>query len=310
MTRNSAETSLLVVGGSGFIGQHVVADALALGWQVTSLSLTGKPKVSLPNVQYLAADMAKRKLLNSTLAGKSFDYVVNCSGYIDHTLYLRGGRRLIESGFFGLLNLVEALDRDRLKGYVHIGSSDEYGGSPAPQVETQRESPISPYSLAKVAACHFLQELYRTEGFPATILRIFLAYGPGQTPPRFLPGLIKGCLRDEHFPVSAGEQMRDFCFVKDVTKAIFAALSAPAAGGEVINIGSGKPVTIRSMIEVVQKMIGKGQPDFGRIPYRPGENMALYPDISKAARILGWIPTTTLEEGLAQTIAWVRSQDA
>jgi nucleoside-diphosphate-sugar epimerase len=242
------------------------------------------------------------------LGNAAFEYVVNCGGYIDHTLYFRGGRSVCDTHFRGVLNLAEALDRDVLQAFVNIGSSDEYGNTPAPQVETQREAPISPYSLGKVAATHFLQMLYRTEKFPATVLRLFLSYGPGQDDRRFLPQVIVGCLEDQSFPTSRGEQLRDFCFVEDVADAVMATLVRPTARGEVINIASGQPVSVRQMIETIHQRIGRGKPQFGALDYRPGENMELYADISKARTLLGWEPQVPLGVGLDKTIQWIRAR--
>ena len=170
---------------------------------------------------------------------------------------------------------MEVLPRNKLKRFVQIGSSDEYGNAPAPQNEKMREQPISPYSLAKVASTHFLQMLYRSENFPAVTLRLFLTYGPGQDVKRFLPQIIQGCLNNADFPTSAGEQIRDFCFVEDAVRAVTQALTVPEAIGEVFNVASGEQVKIRTMIEIVCALTGSGKPLYGEVPYRPGENMEL-----------------------------------
>ncbi len=300
---------LLVVGGNGFIGRHVVNHAVGLGWSVTSLNLSVEPKGEERHlgVCYLAADIADRGALDKALAEPTFDYVVNCGGYIDHRLFFRGGRSVLDAHFRGVLNLVEVLDRKALRAFVNIGSSDEYGNSPAPQRETQREAPISPYSLGKVAATHFLQMLYRTEDFPATTLRLFLTYGPGQGDRRFLPQIIKGCIEGRSFPTSAGQQLRDFCFVGDIVDAVFAAFSRPKARGEVINVASGTAVSIRQVIEMVRNFVGRGVPQFGEVAYRAGENMELYADISKARALLDWEPKVSLEMGLKKTIQSIKS---
>ena len=99
--------------------------------------------------------------------------------------------------------------------------------------------------------------------------------------------------------------MRDFCYVEDVVEAIFMALQTPEAQGEVINIASGVSFSIKAMIEKIQSIVGSGDPLFGKIPYRVGENMALYADISKAKALLDWSPKTPLDEGLKKTIAWI-----
>jgi nucleoside-diphosphate-sugar epimerase len=100
--------------------------------------------------------------------------------------------------------------------------------------------------------------------------------------------------------------LRDFCFIDDTVAGIFAALEQQPARGEVINIASGQPVSIRSVVEAIRALVGKGDPRYGEIGYRPGETMALYADISSAKKLLGWTPTVTLEEGLRRTIDSMR----
>tara|TARA_Y100000294_G_C8258488_1_gene217768 strand:- start:14 stop:505 length:492 start_codon:yes stop_codon:yes gene_type:complete len=160
--------------------------------------------------------------------------------------------------------------------------------------------------MGKVAATHFLQMLHRTEDFPAITLRLFLTYGPGQDQHRFFPQIIKGCLEGRSFPTSAGEQLRDFCYIQDTVNTIFSSFSSHSALGEVINIASGQPVSVRHMIETVVELIGDGKPEFGEIAYRRGENMELYADVSKARKLLGWEPKISLEDGLSKTIKWVK----
>lgn len=298
---------LLVVGGSGFIGHHVVRRAVAQGWRVTSLGLNAPaPGRVVAGARYVVADLVRPDTLQE-LGDNRYDYVVNLGGYVDHTLFGSGGRRLVRTHFDGLLELLGFLERQSIRRFVQIGSSDEYGDAPAPQREDLRERPISPYSLAKVAATHFLQMQHRTEGLPAVTLRLFLTYGPGQDERRFLPQIIRGCLEDREFPTSAGAQLRDFCYVDDTVDAIFRCFECAEADGQVINVASGEPHTIRSMIERAVDLIGAGRPQFGRVPYRAGENMALYADIAVARRLLGWDPKTPLASGLEATIEWMRS---
>jgi nucleoside-diphosphate-sugar epimerase len=305
----STEKRLLITGGGGFLGRHLCRVASSTGYKVTSLALHPTP-VEAPGVRHVFSDLADIDTLRSVLGDGEFDFVVNAGGYIDHRLFREGGRALIRAHFDGMLNLVECLNRDCLKRFVQIGSSDEYGGSPSPQREDMREKPISPYSLAKVSATRFLEMLRITENFPAVTLRLFLTYGPGQDNKRFLPQIIRGCLDDRRFPVSAGTQIRDFCYVDDIVMGILKSLTADNICGEIFNLGSGQPVSIRHMIERVQALIGKGKPEFGAIPMRTGENPALFADISKARRILGWEPVIPLDQGLLQTIDFFRTDHA
>ena len=268
------KSELLITGGTGFIGRNLAMDAVERGYKTTVLSLhSPESKNKIIGVDYLQADLTDLAQLQNILSSKVFDYVVNLSGYIEHSHFRKGGLKVIHNHFIGVQNLLQSIDWPALQCFVQIGSSDEYGNLPAPQHEGMRESPISPYSLGKVSATQLLQMLYRTEGFPSIILRPFLVYGPSQDNARFLPQIIQGCLSDALFPASEGRQLRDFCYVKDVTRAILMSLENGKILGEVINI-----------------------------PYRSKENMELYADISKAKEILGWSPEVSFDEGIEQTI--------
>ena len=274
------------------------------GYQCSVLGKTAPDgSANIDGVQYFQADIRNREEVISTLIGHHFDYVVNLSGYINHASIFNGGNGVIETHFTGLVNLLSALDVSGLKRFVQIGSSDEYGLQPAPQSEDMREMPIGPYSVAKVAATHLMQMLHRTQGFPVIILRLFLVYGEGQDNGRFLPQVINGCLEARQFAVSEGSQLRDFCHVDDICRGIMTSLTADAEG-EVINLASGTPVSLRAVIETVRRLIGKGEPDFDQIKIRPSENMALYAEVEKANRLLGWNSRIGLNDGLKRTITF------
>jgi len=301
--------NLLVVGGTGFIGHQLVCEAVESKYKITVLSLNNvKSSKKHPDVEYLNADITSSSELSEVLAGRNFNYVVNLGGYINHSKYLSGGRDAMDVHLVGVQNLVQYLDWSCLESFVQIGSSDEYGNHPAPQHESLNEMPLDAYAVGKVAASQLLLMLHRNENFPATVLRLFLVYGPGQDQQRFLPQIITGCLNNESYPVSHGEQLRDFCYVSDVVKGIIAAMNCPQARGEVINLAAGKPVKIKNVLEEVKNAIGQGDPQYGMVPYRAGENMALYADISKAKKILMWEPSTTLKLGISKTIEYYRDK--
>jgi len=301
--------SLLVVGGTGFIGRGVVIHALKNGFITTVLSLhPPKEDNMVDGANYLQADVSDLSHLKEILNPNTFSYVINLSGYIDHSGFLDGGQHVVSAHFNGVQNLLQVLDWSSIKRFVQIGSSDEYGDQSAPQSEKLRESPISPYSFAKVASTQLLQMLSRTEGFPAVVLRLFLVYGTGQDDKRFLPQVIQGCLANECFPTSEGKQLRDFCHIDDIVQGVFLTFKNSLVNGELINLASGVPVTVRSVVEKVQKEVGKGMPDFGAVPYRNGESMELYADISKAENILGWRPEITLAKGIEKTVSEYRDK--
>jgi nucleoside-diphosphate-sugar epimerase len=300
--------NILIVGGTGFIGSHLTERCLKDTPHVTVLGLRAKnSKLPINEENFLEVDIRNKEQLNSVLKNRSFDYVFNLAGFIDHMPYFNGGREVIESHFNGLMNLIDCLDKESLKSFVQIGSSDEYGNAPAPQKETIRETAISPYSLAKTAASHFIQTLYRTEKFPGVVLRLFLVYGPGQDTGRFLPQIIEGCLKGAEFKTSKGEQLRDFCYIEDAVEAMIKAALNPEARGCIVNIASGIPVSVKEVIEKVMRIVGAGTPLWGVYPYREGENMELYADIALAKELLDWRPCTSLEEGLKKTVDFYRN---
>ena len=146
--------------------------------------------------------------------------------------------------------------------------------------------------------------LNRTENFPSVIIRLFLTYGPCQDSSRFLPQIIRGCLDDTVFPTSRGDQLRDFCYVDDTVRAILQALTQPEIEGNIFNVASGKAVSIRTVIEKVCELTGYGNPQYGEVSHRNGENISLYANISKAKNILKWESSTSLDTGLKKTIDW------
>jgi len=294
---------LLIIGGTGFIGKNLVIHAVQADYKVSVLSLNKPAKnQSIKDVSYIQADITDVIALKNKLSDIIFDYVVNLSGYIDHSNFLEGGKQVLDMHFLGVQNIFQCLDWKQLKRFVQIGSSDEYGNLPAPQHESLRESPISSYSLGKVASTQLLQMLHRTQDLPVVILRLFLVYGVGQDDKRFLPQVIQGCLSNNPFPVSAGKQLRDFCYIDDISQGILLSLTNDKVNGEIINLASGIPITIKEVVESVKSAVGQGKPEFGKVPYRKGENMSLYADTSKASDLLDWMPKMILDEGIKRTV--------
>ena len=300
-------SSILVVGGTGFIGINLVKKLLSIGSQVTTLSLKRKRyKIKHKNLKYIFCDYTNFNALKKKI-NKPFEYVVNLGGYIDHSKFFVKGKSLIDNHFLSTVNLLLLLKRKKLKRYVHIGTCDEYGANTSPIKENSREDPITSYALAKLASINLLIMLYRTENFPATVLRLFLVYGPHQKNDRLIPQVISGCLKKKKFPVSKGNQLRDFCYVEDVINAIILSLIKKSALGEVFNVGSGKPVSVKFIINKISNIIKHGKPQFNKIPFRKNENLKLYPSINKISRILGWRPKTNLNQGLVKTINYYKT---
>ena len=293
---------LLVVGGTGFIGYHLVDSAKKKGWKVSSISLH-KPKKHryVKGANYITVDISNLKKLKQKLNG-SFTYVVNLAGYVQHDSSENKKSKIFKTHFTGLINLTKVFSKKRIKCFIQIGSSLEYGKVKSPQNENQICKPRSTYGLAKLASTEFLLMLCKIKKFPTCILRFFQVYGPKQDSNRVLPQIIKGCLNGKKFPVSKGEQVRDFCYIDDVVDAIFLILKIKKKNCEIFNIGSGKPIKIKKIIKQICKIIGRGKPQFGKIKYRKDENMKLYPNINKAVTKLKWRPKVNFNQGIRTVI--------
>ena len=137
---------------------------------------------------------------------------------------------------------------------------------------------------------------------------MYLAYGPKQDLNRFLPIIIKGCIKNKKFPCSQGAQLRDFTHINDVVDAILKSLTNKNARGQIINIGSGKPRKIRNVIEDVKRISKGGYPQYGAFKLRKSEILKLYPSIKKAKSIINWRPKISFEKGLASTIKYYNEQ--
>ena len=302
MSIHQIKPHLLIVGGTGFIGYHLALAAKRKEWKVTSVSIN-KPKKHrhINGVRYLKVDIGNLKDLKKKLHG-SFTYVVNLGGYVSHISFEKDGGNITKAHFIGVVNLTKVLFKKKIKKFIQIGSSVEYGEIKAPQSEDQHGLPNSPYALAKMVATQFLLMLYNTKKFPVTILRFFQVYGSKQDENRFLPQIIKGCLNNKNFLTSNGNQVRDFCHINDVVNAIFLALISKQTCGEIFNIGSGQPKKIKHIIKQIIKIIGKGSAQFGKIEYRKNENMQLYPNIKKARVKLKWTPKINFNNGIKTVI--------
>ena len=266
-------------------------------------------KKNTKRVIYISHDLTKPLKEKEVKLFSDVDYVVNCSGYIDHRGFANGGKEVFYDHFEALYLLTNLAIEIKAKALIHIGSSDEYGGNLSPLNEKIRESPQSPYALGKVSSTHYLQQCHRQRIINTVILRPFLVYGEGQDKKRLLPYLIDNCLNDREFKVSLGEQIRDYLYIKDFNSALIKALNNKNAYGEIINVASGIPISIREVIETVKEIIGKGKPIFGGLDYRKGESMELYANIDKAKRILDWEPKYEFKDTLEKVIDWYKKNN-
>ena len=294
----SLKNNILIVGGTGFIGYHLAKKSLKKGWKVTSISSKRpRKKRYLPQVKYIICDIRKKKSLRKNIQ-KSFNYVVNLGGYVDHS----NRKKTFKSHYIGCKNLAEIFLKKELIAFVQMGSSAEYGNVKSPQKENAKCKPKSVYGQAKLLSSTYLIDLFKKQKFPSTILRLYNTYGSRQDLNRFIPIVISGCTKNKKFPCSIGNQVRDFLHIDDVVDAIIKSLTNKNARGQIINIGSGKPRIIKKIIEYIKKISKGGYPLLGKVKLRRDEILTVYPDINKARNKIGWRPKISFKKGLKVTI--------
>ena len=293
---------ILVIGGTGFIGYHIIKEAKKRNYSIYSISLKNpKKKRFLQKVNYIKADISKYNQLKKKLS-KNFDYVVNAGGYGIHPKHGKDGDKLIRSHYLGLRNILKVLNLKKVKKFVQIGSSSEYGKVSSPIKETTTCKPKTPYSIAKFLCTKYLINLYLKSNFPVTIFRLFQVYGSKQDENRVIPFIINNCLKDKSFSTTAGSQICDFCHIDDIVNVVFKSFKNKRSNGEIINIGSGQPIQLKKIFKLIIKKIGKGKVKIGGLNYEKEKNKISFPSIARAKKILKWKPNITFEKGINNTI--------
>jgi nucleoside-diphosphate-sugar epimerase len=215
---------------------------------------------------------------------------------------------VIDTNVGGTLSVLSAAARIGARRVVLAGSGFEYGEGGAVS-EDALPKPRSVYAASKFAATVLAQSLAPSLGVEVVALRPFMVYGPGERADRLVPSLIDACVNGRPLDLTAGAQVRDFVHVTDVAGAFVLALTAPVAG-EVVNIASGKPTSVRDVAVLVNEACGgSGQLNFGVLPYRADEVWDISGDITKAHDVLGWTPTIDLATGIANMVAAAKEQD-
>lgn len=293
--------TLMVIGGNGFIGKAFIKKALKNNYKVINLS-SSKSNLKKNNLTNFKVDISKFENLKKIKIKKKIDHVINLSGMIDHSSDMHKGIQLIENNFLGTINIIKFIKNRKIKTFINIGSSDEYGNSKSPQNENKIENPLTYYSLSKNITNNFLKMTKIKNNFPIIILRFFLVYGPNQNNKRLVPFVINSCLKNKKFHLTSGLQKRDFLFIDDAVDSVFLALNNKKAHGEVINIASGSAISVRKIVNIIVKKIKKGKPIYNSIKSPKYENKSLFSNITKSKKILKWEPKIDLNQGLDITI--------
>ncbi len=302
---------ILVTGATGFIGSHLVKRLLKEDAEVYVLirrdSNQFRIQDTIGSLIVLYGDLKDYESVRFCIKNSRPEIIFHLATFRNVGRDLKLIDAMIDTNIKGTLNLLKAVvdEEIAIECFVNTGTCEEYGDGFVPFREDQREIPVSPYSASKVAVTYFCQMVNKTMGLPIVTVRPFLTYGPYQDTDMFIPSIIYHCLEGKDFPMTEGDQTREFNYVSDIVEAYLLAATCPNAIGEIINIGNGVEYRIKDVAEKIVKMIGNPiRLLMGTLPKRPGETLHFFCSNEKAKKLLGWSPRVSLDEGLKKTIGW------
>jgi NAD dependent epimerase/dehydratase len=309
---------VLVTGAGGFIGSHVVEQLVGLGAEVTGF-IRYKASGDLGTINYLpepvrsavkvvSGDLADPATAASLVRGQ--EVVLHLAAlvgipysYVHPVEVLR--TNTLATGF-----LLEACRQQGIERMVCLSTSEVYGTALyAPIDEEHPLQAQSPYAASKIGSDQLGLSYYLSFNLPVAIARPFNTYGPRQSSRAVIPTIISQALHPGPIRLGSTTPTRDLCYAGDTATGIITLAASKEAVGEVINLGTGSEISIGDLAERICALIGRPleiETDQQRV--RPGasEVMRLIANRDKAARLIGWEPRISIDEGLGRTIAWIR----
>jgi UDP-glucose 4-epimerase len=305
---------VLVTGGAGFIGSHLVDRLLREDLEVTAFDdlSTGKQSniehnLNNKNYAFLKGDIRDRESVNKALDG--VEAIFHEAALVSVDSSLKNPLVTNDVNVNGTLNVLQACVDSDVKSLVFASSSSVYGNSEMlPNREDISLNPISPYAVSKLAAESYVRVFCQVYGLQTICLRYFNVYGPRQTSGPY-SGVIsiftESLLNNRHITVFGdGEQTRDFINVRDVVEANICALVSDRAVGEVFNVASGHATTINELVKNLQKITNTVGSKVIYAEPRQGDIKHSYADISKAEKLLNYKPKVKLFDGLAELVEY------
>jgi UDP-glucose 4-epimerase len=292
----------LVTGGAGFIGSALCRALLRGGAEVHGVSRLARDG---DGVRWWRADLADAEAARAVLAQVRPDVVFHLASRVTGKRGLDAVLPTLRDNLVTTVNLLTAACEAGAPRVVLAGSMEEC------DPDEPRPVPGSPYAAAKTAASGYARMFHAIHGLPVVTLRVFMVYGPGQRDgAKLIPYVTTCLLRDREPLLSSGHREIDWVYVDDVAAAFLAAANAEKAPGQTLDVGSGEVVTIRELVARLARLVGSAdQPQFGALDDRPLERRRVA-DLSHTQQMIGWAPSTSLDEGLARTVDWFRAQEA
>ena len=309
--------TILITGGAGFIGSHLVDWMLASGNEVVcldNLDTFYSPEIKKENIKaasgnknysLIEGDIRDIATLKKCFSQNKINVVVHLAARAGVRPSIQQPELYYDVNVTGTLRLLEAMLLSGVKKLVFGSSSSVYGNNPkVPFSESDPvDNPISPYAATKKAGellCHTYHHLH---GFDVFCLRFFTAYGPRQRPEMAIHKFAKNIMDGEPITMFGdGSTMRDYTFVDDIVQGIVAS-TQNVKGYEIINLGDSKTISLKNLIVLLEEKLGR-KAIVKQMPEQPGDVKLTNADITKAIRMIGYNPNTSIENGLGLFVEW------
>jgi NAD dependent epimerase/dehydratase len=302
-----ADRRVLVTGGCGFIGSHLVEALLAAKAQVVVLGRYNSRSdrgfledLDDPRLEVRLGDVADQRFTRELARG--VDTIFHLAALIGIPYSYHAPSQYVATNVGGTLAVLEAARDAGVRRVVHTSTSETYGSAQYTPID-ERHPAVgqSPYAATKIAADKLAESYFLSFGLPVVTLRPFNTYGPRQSLRAILPALMVQAMFSDEIVVGSLEPIRDMNYVEDTVRGFLQVAAAPGVEGEAFNIGSGVSYTIRQLLDSVREVTGSDKPvrqDAERVRPPASEVRELLCDYSKAANVFGYAPTWTLRAGL------------
>jgi len=303
----------LITGGAGFVGANLVRRLLGAGWEVHVLVRPGSDRWRLATirteVRVHAADIVDAEQVYSVVARIAPTHVFHLAAHGSYSWQI-DSERILATNMLGTLHLLDAGSRHGCEAFVNTGSSSEYGFKSHAPSEDELPKPNSDYGVAKAAATMLARYRGQEAKMRISTLRLYSVYGPFEAPGRLLPTLALAARGGRVPPLVDPTIARDFVYVDDVIDAYLVA-SERAGGGEIYNVGTGIQTSLAELIEIAGDVFSfEPKPRWGTMPARSWDTTTWVADPAKIRRDLGWLPRTTLSDGLRALGEWFAAASA
>lgn len=312
------DRQVLLTGAAGFIGSHVLEALHSRGAKVRAFIrytsrndrgwIDSLSRNITDNAEIIAGDIKDPDAVRNAVKG--CDVVLHLAALIGIPYSYVHPRNYVDTNITGTTNVLTAALDYGVSRVVHISTSEVYGTAQyVPIDEAHPRVPQSPYSASKISADMLAESFYRSFDLPVVTIRPFNTYGPRQSQRAVIPTIITQLLTAQTLRIGATSPTRDFTYVTDTAEGILRGAESDEAIGKTINLGSGTEISIGHLIETIAGLMdtdARLETDEQRLRPANSEVERLLSNNALAAQILGWKPTVSLQQGLAETIKWYK----